>query len=110
MDGEIRLGWEFGPIGASEFLEASPGDAFGLAIGRADVPDVAAFYLGEMEHFGECEVGFAETAAGDEDAKTGRGIKHFELVRAEAEDVFAGVTGWHKERPQMKLGETKTEQ
>jgi len=96
VNGEIRLGREFGPIGASEFLETSPGDAFGLAIGRADVPDIATFDLGEMEHFGKCEVGFAETAASDEDAEAGWGIKHFELVGAEAKDVFAGVTGWHK--------------
>ena len=96
VDGEIGLGGELGPIGASEFLEASPGDAFGLPIGGGDVPDDAAFDLGEMEHLGESEVGFAETPAGDEDAETGGGIEHFELVGAEAEDVFAGVTGWHK--------------
>ena len=87
VNGEVGLGGEFGPIGTSEFLEAGPGDAFGLSIGGGDVPDSAAFDLGGMEHFGESEVGFAETAASDEDAETGGGIEDEHLVETEAQDV-----------------------
>jgi len=57
-----------------------PGDAFGLAIGRADIPDGAAGDLGGMEHLDEGEMGFAEAAAGDEDAETGGGIEDGFLV------------------------------
>jgi hypothetical protein len=59
--------------------------------------------LGEVEHLSEGEVGFAEAAAGDEDAKTGGGMEDVELAGVQAEDVFAGITGRHK-WPRVKLG------
>jgi hypothetical protein len=84
-------------------FETVPGDAFGLAIGGADIPDDSAGDLGEVKHLGECEMSLAEAAAGDEDAEAGGGIIHVELARVEAEDVFAGVTGRHT-GPRIKPG------
>jgi hypothetical protein len=48
-----------------------------------------------MEHLDEGEMGFAEAAAGDEDAETGGGIEDGFLVRVEAVDGFAGVAARH---------------
>jgi hypothetical protein len=109
VNGEVGFGGELGPIGTSEFLEAGPGDAFGLPIRGRDVPDGAAGDLGGVEHLSEGEVSFAEAAAGDEDAETGGGIEDEHLVGTEAEDVFAGITGRHK-WPRMNLGKRKGEE
>ena len=71
MNAEFAFAGAFQPVRTRHFFEALPGDAFGLTIVRADVPDEAiGGGEGVEEHFGEGEIGFAETAAGDDDAKT----------------------------------------
>ncbi len=70
----------FDPEGFSEIFQAGPGDAFGLFFLRGDIPDALIGAGGGGAHdFGERELGFAEAAASDDDAKTGRRFVDGEL-------------------------------
>ena len=72
MNAAIGFAGTLGPMRPSEGLEAIPNNAFGLTIIGADVPN-EAIGAGEsvFQHFDESEISFAETATGDDDAKTG---------------------------------------
>ena len=90
VDAEFGFVGTFGPKGAGEGFEALPDDAFGLAVVGADVPDGAFGLDGEAHDFGEGEVGFAEAAAGDENAEAGGGVEDEELVGFEREEERLG--------------------
>jgi len=90
VDAEFGFVGAFGPQGAGEGFEALPDDAFGLAVVGTDIPDGAVRLDGEAHDFGEGEIGFAEAAAGDEDAETGGGVEDEELIGFEREGVGGG--------------------
>ncbi len=100
IDAELGFVGAFGTQVAGEEFEAVPGDAFGLLIVGADVPNDAIALAGFAEHFGEGEIGFAEAAAGDEDAETGGGMKDFELARVQRDHkgIGGGVAFRHRRK------------
>ncbi len=82
-----------GPLRLGDAFEATPEDACGEFVGRADIPDEAVGGIGSgFEDFGEGEFGFTETAAGDEDAETFFGTEDFPLARVEAQ-FYGGRCG-----------------
>ncbi len=95
LDTELGFGGALGPVEASGGFEALPDDALGLTITGTDIPNIATADLGGVQYFGEGEAGFAETAAGREDAETGGRVEDLELMIAEADDGFVGLTSLH---------------
>lgn len=95
LDTELGFGGALGPVEASGGFEALPDDALGLAITGTDIPNIATADLGGVQYFGESEAGFAEAAAGREDAETGGRVEDLELMSAEADDGFVGFTSLH---------------
>ena len=95
LDAELGFGGSAAQKGWVTVLRRSPDDAFGLAVTGSEIPDVAARGLGGAEDFSESETGFAETAAGGEDAETGRRVEDLELMSAQAEDLFVVLNTLH---------------
>ena len=98
MDGEFLFGRSSGPHVLGYFFETTPDDALGEFFGRGDVPDEAVGkVISGTDEFGECEFGFAEAAASDEDAEAFWAVEDLELTGVETEFSFARARvgrGW----------------
>jgi hypothetical protein len=68
------------PQGAGDGFETTPDDVFGEIGGGADVPDELVGLAGGADEFGQGEFGFAEAAAGYEDAEAFGGLEDPELI------------------------------